>query len=119
MLFYLLQVNLASSKEQCLVTRGHVEALEQDLIKAEEKISQLTAASERQKDELDNIRIERDTAQRTLDNLKNEKNSLEQQRRTLASELEGTLKLKGNLATSLQKVYGNIECKYFISLTVH
>lgn len=72
--------------------------------KAEEKVAQLTATCERQKDELDNIRIERDTAQRTLDNLKNEKNILEQQRRALASELEGTLKLKGSLSSNLQKV---------------
>lgn len=87
-----------------MVTRGHVESLEQDIGKAEEKVAQLTAACERQKDELDNIRIERDTAQRTLDNLKNEKNILEQQRRALASELEGTLKMKGSLSNNLQKV---------------
>ncbi len=80
--------------------------------KAEEKVAQLTATCERQKDELDNIRIERDTAQRTLDNLKNEKNILEQQRRALASELEGTLKLKGSLSSNLQKVCFHAYYKY-------
>lgn len=85
--------------------------------KAEEKVAQLTATCERQKDELDNIRIERDTAQRTLDNLKNEKNILEQQRRALASELEGTLKLKGSLSSNLQKV--RLHANYADDVHVH
>lgn len=80
------------------------------MAKAEEKVTQLTASVERQKDEMDNIRLERDTAQRTLDNLKNEKNILEQQRRTLASELEAALKLKGSLSTTLQKVLIFFNC---------
>jgi chromosome segregation ATPase len=86
------------------VARGHVENLEQEVSKDEDKIRILTETCEKLKDSLENIRIERDTAQRGLDNLKNEKNILEQQRKALASELDSAVKIKTSLSTNLMKV---------------
>jgi chromosome segregation ATPase len=87
-----------------MVSRGHVESLESDLSKAEDKLNQLVALNEKLKDELENAKMERDSAQRGLDNFKNEKNILESQRKTLAADLESTLKLKNNMAAGLSKV---------------
>lgn len=86
------------------MARGHVESLELEVTKDEDKIRQLAESHEKLKDSLENVRIERDTAQRGLDNLKNEKNILEQHRKTLASELEATIKVKTSLSTNLMKV---------------
>ncbi|XP_021966224.1 rootletin isoform X2 [Folsomia candida] len=104
-----LQVSLNSTKEQSMVSRGHVESLELEVTKDEDKIRQLAESCEKLKDSLENIRIERDTAQRALDNLKNEKNILEQQRKTLASELEATIKVKTSLSTNLMKCEKSLE----------
>ena len=91
-------------KEQSMVTRGHVDELETELAKREEKIAQMTDVNEKLRDALENVKMDRDSAQRTLDALKNEKNILEQQRKALASELDTTLKIKNSLATNLSKV---------------
>lgn len=108
-----LQVNLASTKEQCLVARSHVESLEQELTKSEEKIGQLAEQNEKLKDAFENVKMERDGAQRTLDNLKNEKNILEQQRKALASELSSVVKIKNSVSTNLSKVMIHMDSLQF------
>ena len=102
-----LQVNLSSQKEQSILVRGHVESLESDLSKAEEKITTFSEANERMKNEIENFKMERETTQRAMESLKNEKNLLEQQRRALAGELDSTLKNKSNISANLSKVVIN------------
>jgi len=88
------------------VARGHVESLEGDLHKNEEKLRQIVEINEKLKDELAGVRLEKETAQRGLENARSEKNILEAQRKTIAAELDSVLKVKANMATSLTKVGG-------------